>query len=74
MACILSLGGRIGFNPTFLTTLLTAVLCEGDATLALFGLRSCKKLKESPANSQLFSSLKSALLIIITTLVTILLS
>ena len=74
MACILSIGGRIGFNPTFLTTLLTAVLCEGDATLALFGRRSCKKLKESPANSQLLSSLESALLIIITTLITILLS
>ena len=73
MACIFSLGGRIGFNPTFLTTLLTAVLCE-DATLALFGLRSCKKLKESPANSQLLSSLEIALLIIITTLITILLS
>ena len=74
MACIFSLGGRIGFNPTFLTTLLTAVLCEGDATLALFGRRSCKKLKESPANSQLLSSLEIALLIIITTLITILLS
>ena len=71
MACTLSIGGRIGFNPTFLATLLTAVLCEGDATLALFGLRSCKKLKESPAQ---LSSLESALLIIITTLITIVLS